>query len=172
MRHGSCSTSCSRRSTTCTARTSRTATSSSRTSSSTRPRAISSSSTSASAWKTPSTTRPPSSAARRPTCLPKRCSRSTWTSSRPMSGRWVSSSSRPSRGSSPSAVRVAHAAKTEAELNKKILKADFAFPSTVTLSSTLKKLLRKILNPAADKRPTTAGILADEWFLGEAAERE
>jgi len=36
----------------------------------------------------------------------------------------------------------------------------------------LKKLLRKILTPAPDKRPSTAGILSDEWLAGEADERD
>ena len=62
------------------------------------------------------------------------------------------------------------AAKTEADLSKKITRGEFSMPSTVKLSSHLKRLLKKILNPSLEKRPTASEILIDEWFVGEPEE--
>ena len=61
-------------------------------------------------------------------------------------------------------------AKTEADLNKKILRGEYSIPSSVQLSSLLKKFLRRVLNPAVDKRPTIQELLLDEWFLAEATQ--
>jgi serine/threonine protein kinase len=61
-------------------------------------------------------------------------------------------------------------AKTEADLNKKILRGDFSIPSSVLLSSLLKKFLRRVLSTAVDKRPTVQELLQDDWFLAEAAQ--
>lgn len=58
----------------------------------------------------------------------------------------------------------ANAAKTQMELSKKIIKAEYTYPSNVALSSAVKKLLRRIFNPSYDKRPATRELLNDEWF--------
>lgn len=60
--------------------------------------------------------------------------------------------------------RLFHTAKTELELTKKIVRAEYTYPSNVVLSSAVKKLLRRIFNPAYDKRPATRELLNDEWF--------
>ena len=58
-----------------------------------------------------------------------------------------------------------HLAKTEADLNKKILKGDFSFPTTVQVSSQIKKLLKRMLNPVLDKRASAKELLTDDWFV-------
>lgn len=49
-------------------------------------------------------------------------------------------------------------------MTKKIVRAEYSYPSNVVLSSAVKKLLRRIFNPAYDKRPATRELLNDEWF--------
>ena len=58
-------------------------------------------------------------------------------------------------------------AKTEAELNKKIIKGDYSLPTAVHITSNLKRLVKRILNPAVDKRPSAKDLLNDDWFLGD-----
>ena len=58
-------------------------------------------------------------------------------------------------------------AKTETDLNKKIIKGEFSVPTTVSVSSSLKRLLKSILNPQVDKRPLAKQLMSDPWLCSE-----
>lgn len=55
-------------------------------------------------------------------------------------------------------------AKTEADLRKKILKGEYSFPSTVSLSVELRQLLQSLLS-TEERRPRVSEIASDPWLL-------